>query len=275
MTAFTAILIFILGTAIGSFLSVVIYRIHSGTKGIFWGRSICTSSKKYLKWRHLVPIFSYIFLRGKSAYTGERISVHYLLLEIVSGLVFLATFLSFNFVLGIPSSIDPSFLNYSVDWHTFEFFLYHIVLFSFLIAIFFYDLLYKEIPDQLSLPAIALAIAGGLVLGTPTLTSMIIGGTGIFLFFFLQYVLSKGKWIGGGDIRLGALLGVMLGWDKGLLAVIVAYIIGATISLILMASGKVTKKTAVPFGPFLATGAFIAALHGEEIIQWYISTVTV
>lgn len=269
MPLLASIIIFILGTAIGSFLSATIYRLRNNKKGLLLGNSYCPFCKKNLRWHHLVPVLSWLFLRGKCGYCGKRISVHYLLLEILTGVLFLATFLTWNFIEVSPSLVDSQFFNYSINWVIFEKFIFYIIEFSFLTAIFFYDLLYKEIPDFLSLPAIVIAIAGGLIFGIPTPLNMLMGGTAIFAFFLLQFVLSRGTWMGGGDLRMGALMGVFLGWEKGILALAVSYIIGGIFSLILIAGGKITSKDTLPFGPFLVTGMLITVFWGERILDWY------
>jgi leader peptidase (prepilin peptidase)/N-methyltransferase len=271
MTLLTATLMFILGTTIGSFLSVVIYRLYKKKKGILLSRSICPECKKQLKWRHLIPILSWLFLRGKCAYCGKKISSHYLVLELLTGLLFLAAFLQWNFIEEVPSSVNPEILNYMINWDTLEILIFYLIEFTFLIAIFFYDLMHKEIPDRLSFPAIVIAITGGLIFGEPSPLNMVIGGGGIFLFFALQLILSKGKWIGGGDLRLGALMGILLGWEKGLIALVLAYLIGAVVSIILLIQKKVTQKSTIPFGPFLITGIIIALFYGTEIINWYLN----
>ena len=139
MTLLVVALVFIFGTAIGSFLSVVIHRLKTNRKGIIFSRSICPACKKQLKWRHLVPIFSWLFLRGKCGYCGAKISSHYLTLEIVTGLMFLATFLNFNF-LEVTQLVNTSnLLDYSINWQTFELFLFYVIEFGLLIGIFFYD----------------------------------------------------------------------------------------------------------------------------------------
>lgn len=133
MTLFASIIVFIFGATIGSFLSVVVYRIKKKKKGIFLSHSICPECKKKLKWRHLIPIFSWLFLRGKCAYCGKKVSSHYFTIELITALLFLATFLVWNFIESVPSIVDPSLLNYIIDWHTFEIFLYYIVVFTLLI----------------------------------------------------------------------------------------------------------------------------------------------
>jgi len=275
MTLILAILIFILGATIGSFLSVIIYRLHTKKGGMILSRSVCPKCNATLKAIHLIPIFSWIFLRGKCAFCGAKISVRYLFLELLTGLLFLLAFINFDFLIVIPSSIDPSYFSYAIDWMIFEKFTFYIIILSFLITIFFYDLLYLEIPDKLSYPAIAVAVAGGLVIGMPPVVDMIIGGFAIFLFFAAQFYLSSGKWIGGGDLRLGILIGVILGLKMGLLALMIAYIIGALVSLILMIRKEITKKSIVPFAPFLVSGVIIVLFYGQEIIDWYFNLIMV
>lgn len=275
MNILTAIIIAIFGAAIGSFLSVVIFRVRNNKKGILFGRSICPYCKKPLKWRHLIPIFSFLFLRGKCAYCGKRIGKHYFMLELLTALVFVLTFLSWNFLIPIASSIDPSLISYSIDWKIFEIFAFYILETGLLMTIFFYDLLYKEIPDRFSLPAIALGILAAFLFGAPTLPSIVSIGTGLLIiavFFGGQILLSKGAWLGGGDLRIGALMAVLLGWESMVLALIIGYVLGALVSIVLLLSKKADRKTAIPFGPFLITGLLVALFLGEQIINFYLKT---
>lgn len=275
MTLLVSALIFIFGTAIGSFLSVVVHRLKKSKKGILFSRSMCPACKKKLKWRHLVPIFSWLLLRGKCGYCNTKISSHYLTLELVTGLTFLATFMSFNFINTIPFTSDPSIFTYSIDWQAFSSFIFYIIEFSLLIGIFFYDYMYQEIPDQLSIPAIIIAFSKGLIFSNPPFLSMVMGGAGIFTFFLLQLLLSKGKWIGGGDLRMGLLIGILLGWEKALIALIIAYILGSIVGIILILRGKATGKSAIAFGPFLVIGTTIVIFFGDIILISYLSLLTV
>ena len=266
-----ALLFFVGGTIIGSFLSVLIYRIKHGKKGIVTGRSICTHCKKPLKFRYLVPLLSWLLLRGKCGYCDKKISSHYMLIELMTGLIFAAVFLNWNFLEITASTINPRILSFGIDWHMLQIFSLNILVYTLLAAIFFYDLLYKEIPDSLSITAIAIALAGGLAFDEPSIISMTIGALAIGGFFLVQFVLSKGKWIGGGDIRLGVLMGVFLGFEKGLLALVLAYFIGALVSISLLLQKKVNRKSEVAFGPFLIIGILIASFYGQEILDWYFS----
>ncbi len=275
MTNIFAILAFILGASIGSFLSVVIYRLKHNVKGIVSSHSICPSCKNKIRWHHLIPVFSWILLRGKCAYCNKKISAHYFIIELATGLLFLSVFLHFNFLTKAPSLVDPTLMTYGINWSTFSLFIYFLIIISLLMAIFFYDLLYKEIPDHFSVPAILIAIIGGIVFGTTSVVSMTIGGIGIFTFFLLQFAISRGTWVGGGDLRLGLFTGVFLGWELGLLAIILSYIIGAIFSIFLIVKGKASRKTAIAFGPFMVMGILISFFYGEEIINWYLHGVII
>lgn len=272
MNLLTATIIFILGTTIGSFLSVVIYRLQANKKGIILSRSICPACKTPIKWQHLIPIFSWIFLRGKCAYCDKKIASFYPFLELLTGAIFLFSFLNWNFLEGIESIMNGEFPNYNINLETFKILLFYLVEVSFLMLIFFYDLLHKEILDKISIPAMAIAIVGGLALGLQSPLNMLIGAASFFTFFLLQFLISRGTWIGGGDLRLGILLGLLLGWQMGLTALIIAYIIGSIFSLYLLISRKANRKTMLPFGPFVVSGIIITLFYGEEILDWYLGT---
>lgn len=270
MTTIISIIIFILGTAIGSFLSVVVYRVKKKEKGIFLSRSICPSCKKKIKWQHLVPVFSWLYLRGKCTYCNRKISFHYFMLELITGTIFLLAFLKWNFLHVVPLNTNPEIVSYMIDWEIFKNLIFYLIEFTFLILIFFYDFLYKEIPDRFSIPPIVIALAGGYILGNLAFSSLIIGGFAIFIFFLLQFVLSKGAWIGGGDLRMGALMGFLLGWQQGLIALAIAYVLGGFFSLILLAKGKLERKSQIAFGPFLSAATILVAFLGEKILDFYL-----
>lgn len=275
MTTITAIIILVLGTTIGSFLSVVVYRVKKKEKGILLSRSICTSCKRKIKWQHLIPVFSWLYLRGKCAYCNRKISFHYFLLELITGTIFLLAFLKWNFLQVIHSNTNPELLSYIIDWEIFKNLIFYLIEFSFLILIFFYDFLYKEIPDRFSIPSIVIALAGGFILENLAFSNLLIGGFAIFTFFLLQFILSKGTWIGGGDLRLGALMGFLLGWQEGLIALAIAYVLGGFFSLILLAKGKVERKSQIAFGPFLSAATILVAFLGDKILNFYLINLVV
>ena len=139
---------------------------------------------------------------------------------------------------------------------------------GFLIVIFVYDLRYYLVLDSVVLPAVVIAFIINLFLGFSwwnLLLGMLVGGG----FFLLQFVVSKGKWIGGGDIRVGLLMGALLGWPHLLTALFVAYMLGAVISVILLIADKKNWSDKVPFGTFLSVATFLVMLYGDQLVSWY------
>ena len=240
------LLVFLFGLIIGSFLNVVVYRLKH-KKNFLKGRSFCTHCKKTLSAIDLVPVLSFIFLRGKCRHCQKRISKQYPMVELGTGIVFLILYIKFGLTL--------------------EFFI-HALFSVFLIIIFVYDLLYYLVLDVVSVPAIIVGFAGSLLLGL-SLTNLLIGGIIGLSFFLLQFVISRGKWIGGGDLRLGLMCGFMVGWPKILVLLVVTYISGAIISVFLLASKKKKWKDSVPLGIFLTLATLVVILFGDKIIDWY------
>ena len=141
----------------------------------------------------------------------------------------------------------------------------------YLVLIFLYDLKYQEIWDRFTLIPAGVLFVISLFFKWHSWFDMLIGvliGAG---FFLLQYLVSKGKWIGGGDIRLGALMGIILGWQNTILALFLAYLIGAIVGLGLIIAKKKNRDSAVPFGTFLVIGTFVAMFWGERIVGWYLT----
>ncbi len=266
MTLIISAILFMLGSAIGSFISVITHRLPKNQKGIFFGRSICPSCKKKIKFRHLIPVFSWLFLRGRCANCGKKISPHYLAVEITTGTMFLLSYLKWNFLTGTAPF-------QAIDFHLLSELTSYLVIITLLSTIFFYDLLHQEIPDNFSLPALAIAIATGLLFKTPTPMEMAIGAGLIGSFFALQYIVSRGHWIGSGDIRLGLIMGAILGWKLGLMALALAYLSGAAVSIALLLGKKIKRKSHIAFGPFLVTATFLCMLYGETILSWYLNKI--
>lgn len=264
------ILIFIFGMCIGSFLNVVVLRSHAGKK-FTWGRSVCPKCQHVLSWQENIPLLSFMGLRGKCAQCHKKISWQYPVVELVTGVLFLFSFLS----LGNQEVFISSCFNICL-------LIFYLITVSFLVLIFVYDLKYTEIPDKISLPAILVIFILQIVLFVlknnfePALLLKHVGG--LFLaalvisgFFAIQFFLSKGKWIGGGDIRLGFLMGVMLDWPYGLVALFLAYIIGLIICLPLLVLGKKKMQSEVPMGVFLTAATFIILIWGDKLLGWYLS----
>lgn len=254
------VFIFILGLIIGSFLNVVILRLHEKKK-FAWSRSRCPYCKHDLKFSDLIPVLSFMFLSGKCRHCEKKISWQYPIVELVTGLLFVLATYNVVGYLGFEILLYNSTV--LLSW------LRDLIFISFLIVIFVYDLRWYLILDKVTIPAMVVAVVINLWLGfawETLLIGMLIG----LGFFALQFAVSKGKWIGGGDLRLGALMGLMLGTRGVIVALFFSYIIGAIFSLYLIATGKKGLKSQVPFGTFLAIGTLIALLWGDQVVNWYL-----
>jgi prepilin signal peptidase PulO-like enzyme (type II secretory pathway) len=277
MVFFVNFVVFLFGLIIGSFLNCVIYRLSLPNfslknLGGLKNRSYCPHCKHLLSWQDLIPVFSFIFLKGKCRYCQKPISLQYPIVEISAGLMFLLIFnqfsigeedfvLFFNFASTNGSSVF-NFLNLIYYW----------TIASFLIVIFVYDLKYYIIPDQVIYPAILVSgiwyLVSGIFFNLYTLDT-IYSAIGAAVFFLAIVLISRGKWMGVGDIKLAFFMGLVLSWPNILLALFLAFFIGATVGIGLIISNKKTLKSEIPFGPFLVTGTFLALFWGNELISWY------
>jgi prepilin signal peptidase PulO-like enzyme (type II secretory pathway) len=247
-----SVFIFVIGACIGSFLNCVIYRLEN--EKTLTGRSFCPNCRHSLSWQDLFPIFSFIFLGGKCRYCRKKISIQYPLIEIFTGLIFLAIF----YIIGAPVS-SRDFLDII--------FLFYIA--SSLIVIFVYDLKHYEIPDKILFPAIAVTLVLRLVFDFRSILNFIVATAMAAGFFFSIWFFSKGRWMGFGDVKLAVLMGLLLGFYNTLVALFLAFFFGAIISIILIAFYGKKLKSEVPFGPFLIAGTFVGLFWGSQVIQWY------
>ncbi|MDP3991233.1 MAG: prepilin peptidase [Candidatus Nealsonbacteria bacterium] len=242
-----SLVVFIFGLIIGSFLNCVIYRLEIN-KSFLKGRSFCPDCQHTLNWQDLFPVFSFIILKGRCRYCQKKISWQYPLVEIATGLLFL---LIFNFQLPI--------------------FNYFIV--PFFIAIFVYDLKHYIIPDKIVYPAVIIMLIFNLQFliskQFSIFNSLILSAVGAAAFFLAIVLISRGKWMGVGDIKLAFLMGLVLGYPNILVSLFLAFLTGAIIGIGLIAFNKKTLKSAVPFGPFLVIGALVAMFFGGMIADWY------
>lgn len=255
------VFIFLLGTIIGSFLNVVIFRFNTG-KTIAKGRSICMTCSRTLRWYELIPILSYIFQLGKCRRCSEKISHQYPLVEFITGLVFVL--ITYHF---LPALFFSPLLYLSLV-------VFYVFLFSILIVISVYDIRHKVIPDKLVYIFIVVSFfsifinhfAVGSLFIFPSI-SFIIAGPILAAPFALLWLVSKGKWMGLGDAKLMLGIGWMLGLSVGIASAILSFWIGALVSLVIMifTKKKINMKTEIPFAPFLIMGAFIAFLFSLNI----------
>ncbi|MDD3315329.1 MAG: prepilin peptidase [Syntrophaceticus sp.] len=244
---FCLFFVFILGLCIGSFLNVVIYRLPRG-ESITLERSHCASCGKQLRWYELIPLFSYLFLRGRCRTCHEPISIRYPIVELLTAITFALVFLRFGLTLEL---------------------LKYLFLSALLVAISFIDLEYFIIPNSL----IIIGLVGGVILNIVAqdvgLVSALIGILVTSGFLLLVALISKGG-MGGGDIKLAAVTGLFLGWPLAPLGLFLGACVGGIVAIILLLSGLRGRKDPLPFGPFIALGTVIAFLYGFEMLNWYL-----
>lgn len=252
------ILFFLIGIAVGSFLNAWIWRMSVG-KSVAKGRSICPQCAHQLAWYDNIPIVSFLLLRGKCRYCHKSISWQYPLVELLTGFLFTWAFF-------VAEKTEEFLLVSGVlirDW----------VIISLLIVIFVFDLRYQEIWDRTTLIPSALLFLCALIFDWRSAEDMLIGAIIVAGFFLLQFMLSKGKWIGGGDVRLGVLMGVILGWKLSLVALFLAYVGGALWSIGLMLAGKLKLASHTAFGTYLTIATFVTMYWGEDLLGWYLGMV--
>ncbi|MDO8663699.1 MAG: prepilin peptidase [Candidatus Wildermuthbacteria bacterium] len=273
MTALSYFFIFFFGLAVGSFLNCVIYRLEEG-KSFLKGRSYCPHCKHNLSWQDLVPVLSFLILRGKCRYCRGKISVQYPLVEIATGLLFVSAFWI------SPQPLSRGWATQPIGNGLWSDFGLWILISSFLIIIFVYDLKHYIIPDRVIYPAILVSgiwyPVSGIFFDSYTeydILNTIYSAVGAALFFLIIVLVSRGKWMGVGDIKLAFLMGLILGWPNILVALFLAFSIGAIVGISLIILKKKGLKSEVPFGPFLVAGTFLALFWGGDIVSWYLGLI--
>ncbi len=236
------LIIFLFGLCIGSFLNCVIYRMEK--KKSLRGRSFCPKCKHKLGFLDLIPVFSYVLLRARCRYCNKPISIQYTLIELITGLLF---------VLLLTDIITSVYLFF---------------VFSVFIIIFVYDLKHYLIPDKLVYFTIFIVFIYQLLFSE--IYNPVLSAIGAGLFFFILWAISKGKWMGAGDIGLAALIGLFLGFPNIVTALFSSFIIGAIIGVVLIILNKKGIKSQVPFGPFLIIGTFIALFFNDSLINLWL-----
>ncbi len=240
------ILAMLAGACVGSFLNVCIYRIPRGMS-VVSGSSSCPECKKPLGILDLATVLSYILLRGRCRLCRASISPRYPMVELTTALLFLA-----------------AFLHWGVSWRAVS----AGILFSILIAASIIDFDTGIIPDEIIIAAFILGAPALLLTSPGRLLSGLAGlcAAGIVMIII---ALASGGGLGGGDVKLSAVIGFFLGWPHALVALFLAFLAGALAGVVLLASGRKGRKDAVPFGPYLALGGTTGALASDGIIIWY------
>lgn len=252
--------IFFIGLFVGSFLNVLADRLPR-EESVVRGRSHCEKCGKDLAWYDLIPLFSFIFLKGNCRYCGTRLSWYYPAVELTTGALFVITafFVLDNFQFSPPLQ---GFEGQAISL------IYYLFIVSSLIVVFFADLKYGIIPDKIIIPAILISGLYLFMIHNSLFPIHFLSGLGACLFFLALYLGTKGKGMGFGDVKFAFLMGLILGFPDIVISLYIAFLTGAIAGCILIIWGR--KKlvgTSIPFGPFLAIGTFLAMFWGEYILQ--------
>lgn len=238
----------LLGLVIGSFLNVVVARLPE-RRSLWAPRSACPGCRAPLAWYDNVPLLSFAFLRGRCRACRMRIPWRYPIVEAATGALFGGAFARFG---PAPELVAA------------------LLLLGALVAITAIDLRHQIIPDAITLPGIATGLLASLATKhVPVIDSLL--GIALGGGLFLVIILVSGGGMGGGDMKLGAMLGAFLGWKVTLLTLFFAVLLGGSFAIVLLLSGLRGRKDPVPFGPFLALGGTVGVFGGEELVAWYLS----
>ncbi|PIT99696.1 MAG: prepilin peptidase [Bdellovibrionales bacterium CG10_big_fil_rev_8_21_14_0_10_45_34] len=243
----------VLGLLLGSFANVFIYRWPKG-ESVITPRSRCPNCKMQVAWYDNIPVISWIILRGKCRGCTQRISIRYPLVELLTGILFF-------FVVQ----------RYGVSWFTLE----ALVLVFGLVVISFVDLDTFLIPDIFSLGGLALGLAGAAL--NPEREFMdafggaLVGGGFLWLTAYTYWLVRKEEGMGGGDIKLLAWLGAVLGWTAVPFIILVSSVLGSLVGLSIVVANKGNMKTVIPFGPYIAIAGVLFLLGGDKLSEWYLA----
>lgn len=246
--------VFILGLILGSFLNSWMWRVRDNIKIVSNSRSMCPHCRYQLRWYENIPLVSWLMLRAHCSQCRKPIHWSYFAVELATGLLM---------VFVVEQHVK---LVHFSEWTL----LRDVCFLTLLIITFVYDLRYKIILSSLIWTGTFIGFLINILVLNFSVNSLLLGmvlGGG---FFLLQYFISNGRWIGGGDVRMGVMIGAWLGWQSTILALFIAYVLGALVGVALLLFKKADGKTEVPFGTFLAIGTFLTIYYGNGLVNWYL-----
>ncbi|MEC6747146.1 prepilin peptidase [Marinilactibacillus sp. XAAS-LB27] len=248
MNIFIITLFFIYGLVLGSFYNVVGLRIPEGT--FFKEKhSYCYTCKRTLGWSELIPVLSYLFQKGKCKGCGNPISPIYPIIEFITGLLFALSYILFGWTLMTMVSL---------------------IMVSMIVIVTVSDVAYQKIPNKILLFFLPIFILIQIFLPVVTFQSALIGTIMAFTLLLAIIILSKGG-MGMGDLKYFTLFGFIFGWKLFLLLFLLSTIYGALVNGVLLATNKVTRKTKVPFGPYIGAAALTVLFFGNQLLDLYLS----
>lgn len=249
--AVSSCFVFIFGLLIGSFLNVCICRMPHD-ESVISPPSHCQNCAHQIRWYENIPLLSYLFLRGRCHGCGAHISLQYPLVELINAILTLCLFLRFG-----PTLTFAALLLFS----------------SSLVVITFIDIEHQIIPDEISLSGIVIGFLLSFFIKEPgwlgSLLGILLGGGSLLLVAYGYQLLTGKEGMGGGDIKLLAMMGAFLGWKSVLFIIFASSLIGSIVGVSIMLLQKKDSKLAIPFGPYLASAALLYIFYGQPLIRWY------
>ncbi len=239
-----------IGLVLGSFMSVIVFRLGQ-KEGIAAGRSECPKCLVQLKWYDLMPVFSFITLGGKCRYCRQKISFVYPIMELSMA----GSFFLYHWFNGL-----------ALSWGIF----YDFTMIFILLTLAFFDYEHYILPDKFIFTGLAVSLVYLTLFKSGALLSNALTGFGLAGFFAIIYLVSRGKWMGFGDVKLALLVGFVLGYPIGPVSMIIAIWTGAIWGMVLMATGKANLKTALPFGSFICVSAIFFIIFNNHV-QYFLS----
>jgi len=243
---------------VGSFLNVCIHRLPK-RQSVVIPRSYCPDCGRFIRWYDNIPLVSYLLLGGRCRVCKRLISPRYPLVEALTAVLSVLVYVKFGL--------------------TWAYVFYFLLLAAPLVAVTFIDLAHKIIPDTITLPGIVAGLAATVVLsGLPLVGALsqsflgiLAGGGTLFAISWLYEKLRHQEGIGGGDVKLAAMLGAFFGWKAVFVILFLASLLGSVVGLLLLAARSKKSQSSIPFGPFLSAGALLYLFVGKQLIHWYLS----
>ena len=245
-------LIFMFGLCIGSFLNVCIYRLPSSMSIVDPSRSICPKCNSAISFYDNIPVFSYLWLKGRCRHCQAPISLRYPLVELMTGIIAVDIYFMFG----------PTLAG-----------VIYFIFISSLLVITFIDIDHKIIPDVITLPGIPIGLAASFILPAisfkASLLGLLAGGGSLWSVAWTYSLITRKEGMGGGDIKLLAMIGTFIGWKGVVFTIFAASVAGTFVGMIVMLVKGKDLKYAIPFGPFLSIGAMSYLFFGEKVLMWY------
>lgn len=263
MSLIIALLVFIFGLIIGSFLNVLIYRTIHG-ESPWTGRSRCDFCRRKINWYDNIPLLSYLMLRGKCRYCKKKITTQHLTIELLTGMLFVWWYVMGSAFFQLTQT--PLLYLQPLFW---------LMVGILLLIIFVTDWLYQIIPDYATIALGILAFLYRLYLSYKGVMhwqdfwlAILSGFVLMGILGFLWWI-TRGRGMGFGDVKFALVMGWLLGWPRSLIAFFLAFVLGAFVGVLLIVFGKKKMRSKIAFGPFLVLATLLALMYGNQLWQWY------